>query len=87
MNNTAKIIGGFLAGAALGVAAGVLIAPESGRKTRKKIADRSKEMSDHLADSVSKTMDTVKSSYNKKLDEYASTGKSSIDAVKDKIKV
>lgn len=86
MNNTTKIIGGFLAGAALGVAAGVLMAPDSGKRTRRRLADKSKEYSDQLSDSVSKTLDTVKSSYNKKLDEYASTGKHSIDAVKEKIK-
>ena len=86
MNTTTKVIGGFLAGAALGVAAGILMAPESGKRTRRKIADKSKEMSDQLADSVSRTMDTVKSAYNKKLDEYASSGKHSIDSLKDKIK-
>ncbi|HEY4656326.1 MAG TPA: YtxH domain-containing protein [Cyclobacteriaceae bacterium] len=87
MNATAKIIGGFLAGAALGVAAGLLLAPESGRKTRKRILDKSKEVTDQVAKTVASTMDTVKSSYNKKLEDYANSGKSTIDTMKEKIKV
>lgn len=86
MNATAKIIGGFLAGAMLGVAAGLLMAPESGRNTRKKIADKSKEFTDEVAKSVSRSLDTVKSTYNKKVDEFANAGKSTIDSTKDRIK-
>ena len=87
MNTTVKIIGGFLAGAALGTAAGILMAPDSGRKTRKRMIDESKKLSDQFSDSVAKTFDTVKSTYNKKLDEYAKSGKSSIDSLKDTIKM
>lgn len=86
MNSTTKIIGGFLAGAMLGVAAGLLMAPESGQRTRKKIIDKSKELTDEMARSMSKGLDTVKSTYNEKLDQFANAGKSKIDTAKERIK-
>lgn len=86
MNSTTKIIGGFLAGAALGVATGLLMAPDSGKRTRKKIMDKSKEVGDQVAKSVAKTLEGVKSTYNQKVDEFANTGKSSIDTVREKVK-
>ncbi len=38
-----KVAGGILAGAAAGAIAGVLLAPDSGKKTRKKIAVKTKK--------------------------------------------
>ena len=87
MNTAVKVIGGFLAGAAIGVAAGVLLAPESGTRTRKRVLDESKRIADNVLDSVSGAMDSVKGSYNKKLDEYAKSGKVSIDNLKETMKV
>lgn len=86
MNTTTKIIGGFLAGAALGVATGLLMAPDSGSRTRKKIIDRSKEVGDQVAKSVAKTLEGVKSTYNQTVDEFANKGKSSIDTAREKVK-
>lgn len=87
MNTTVKVVGGFLIGAAVGAAAGILLAPESGKRTRKRLLDESKRMSDNAFDSVSKAFDSVKGSYNKKLDEYAKSGKVSIDNLKETMKV
>ena len=44
--NTKNVIQGFLIGAAAGIVAGVLLAPGSGKDTRKKIADSAKDLSD-----------------------------------------
>lgn len=87
MNTTTKIIGGFLAGATLGVAAGLLLAPNSGQKTRKRIMKESKRLTNQFTDAVSHSLDSVKKSYNKKLDEYADNGKSAIETLKKTIKV
>lgn len=87
MNSTMKIIGGFIAGAALGAVAGILMAPESGDKTRKRMMDESKRLADQFTESLSKTLDSVKSTYNKKMEEYAQTGKSTIDNLKETMKV
>lgn len=86
MNSTTKIIGGFLAGAMLGVAAGLLMAPESGKRTRKRILNKSRELTDEVAKTVNKGLDTVKSSYNQKVDQFANAGKSTIDTAKERIK-
>ena len=70
----------------IGVAVGLLMAPESGRKTRKKLMDKSKEFGDEVVKSVSKGLDTVKSTYNQKVDQLANAGKSTIDTAKERIK-
>lgn len=44
--NTKNVIQGFLIGAAAGIVAGLLLAPTSGKDTRKKIADSAKDLSD-----------------------------------------
>jgi gas vesicle protein len=45
-DNTKKVIQGFLIGAAAGIVAGILLAPSSGKDTRKKLADSAKDLSD-----------------------------------------
>ncbi len=57
-NTGLKVAAGALAGAAAGALAGVLLAPDSGKATRKKIADQSKKV---VADTKKKVTDKVKS--------------------------
>lgn len=49
MNNTGKIMIGFLLGGMIGMATGLLIAPASGKQTRKKISKRSKKLAEQVA--------------------------------------
>ena len=49
-NNTGKLIGALLIGAAIGGVLGVLFAPDKGSETRKKIAGKSGELTDALKD-------------------------------------
>ena len=49
MNNTVKIFAGFLFGAACGVAAGLLVAPTTGKQARKKISKKSKKLAKKMA--------------------------------------
>ncbi len=44
MKNTAGIIAAFLGGALVGAALGLLLAPESGEETRKKIVEELEKM-------------------------------------------
>ncbi|MEI8271929.1 MAG: YtxH domain-containing protein [Paludibacter sp.] len=44
MKNTAGIIAAFLGGALVGAVLGLLLAPESGEETRKKIGDELEKM-------------------------------------------
>lgn len=46
MNKYSKIGLAFLAGAAAGVVAGILLAPDKGSETRKKMSDKAREFSD-----------------------------------------
>ena len=62
-----KVLGGFLAGAAIGSIAALLMAPDSGKATRKKIADQSKKVTDDMKRSLSKSLDSLKESYDKKV--------------------
>jgi len=83
MNNAGKIITGFLVGASLGIVTGILIAPSSGKKTRRKLLDKSMG----LKDRVSGSLDDVKKAYNRRVESYAKDGKSGIDAIKENLKV
>ena len=49
-----KLLGGALVGAALGVAAGLLLAPESGKKLRGEVKKKSAEFYAHLSPKLKK---------------------------------
>lgn len=66
MNTTVKVLGGFLAGAAVGTIAGILLAPDKGSNTRKKIHDESKRLSEEIAESVGQTMHALTHAYRDK---------------------
>ncbi len=83
MNTTTKIITGFLAGASLGILTGILIAPNSGKKTREQIADKTKDLKNRMVGSY----DEVKRVYNKEVDALINGGKSGIDSLKNTLKV
>lgn len=82
MNTTAKVLGGFLVGALAGAAAGLLFAPDNGKKTRKRLLDESNKLTDKLSDTVSHSFDSARKTYNEKLDQFANNGKSTIDTIK-----
>lgn len=79
MNTKAKVLGGFLLGSIAGVAAGMLLAPRSGRKTRKKIITKSKKMAGDLADTASTKMRQAVKAYNDRVDKYTANGKAMVD--------
>lgn len=83
MNTTAKVTIGVLAGASLGLLAGVLIAPSSGRKTRAKLLGKSKELKNQMV----ATLDDAKKAYNKKVEAYVNEGKHGIETLKNSLKV
>lgn len=87
MNKSMNILGGFIVGASIGAVAGILLAPASGRKTRNALMRESKKFKKQLSRSAEEVANKAKLGYNKKLEEYASNGKHSIDNVKEKIKI
>jgi len=69
MNNNSKILLGLIVGAAIGGALGILLAPDKGSETRKKILEQGNE----LGDSISGYADTVKEKFSDVVDGVKST--------------
>ncbi|MBQ0165211.1 MAG: YtxH domain-containing protein [Bacteroidales bacterium] len=49
---TFSILAAFIGGAALGAAAGILYAPESGKDTRKKLADQTHNLKQRMKEAL-----------------------------------
>jgi gas vesicle protein len=54
---------GFLRGAVLGLIAGLLVAPRSGKETRENIKKHYKEISDRISEELSRLKDITKETY------------------------
>ncbi len=52
-NNTGKIVGAMLLGAAIGVGLGLLFAPQKGSETRQKLAEEGGKLSEDLKQKLS----------------------------------
>lgn len=91
-NSSASAIMGFLVGAAAGAAVGILFAPESGVKTRKKIKDQSQKISEdvksnvaHKIDDLSKYVSGFVDETRDKIAELEKTTKQEVKNVKEKV--
>lgn len=82
-----KMIGGLLVGAAMGFAAGILLAPSSGERTRKKLIKGSMKVKKNVTDYVEDSMDTLRSQVNEKIDTIAKRSKEVINHAGEKIKI
>ena len=67
MTNDQKVILGFLCGAAAGALAGILLAPDSGEQTRKKIANKAKDLKEDLNDQLTSTFGRISEQVNSSL--------------------
>lgn len=85
--NAKNLIGGFIAGAALGVAAGLLMAPSSGAKTRRKLVRGSQKIKRNVVDYVDNSLDTLREQVNEKIDTIAKRGKETFNHVSEKVKI
>ncbi|MCK9402704.1 MAG: YtxH domain-containing protein [Chitinophagaceae bacterium] len=54
MKSTGKILAAVLAGAAIGAVVGILLAPDKGSETRKKISEEGKRLADDVKDKFRK---------------------------------
>ncbi len=84
--NAKNLIGGLLAGAALGVAIGVLLAPDSGAKTVAKLKKGAKDLGDNLMESADESIQSFKGKFNSKVDELATRGKEGFNNVTERVK-
>ncbi|HBH23272.1 MAG TPA: gas vesicle protein [Cytophagales bacterium] len=86
MNSNLKTLGGFIIGAAAGAAMGILLAPASGKRTRRKIVQRAEDVKDDLNDVIHESWDKAKREYNKKVDNYSKEGKKLVNEMLDSVK-
>ncbi|MFV8466760.1 YtxH domain-containing protein [Flavobacterium sp. LB1P62] len=77
---TDKVILGVLGGLAAGAILGIMLAPDKGDKTRKKIMDKSNDYADELKDKL----DTLLGTINKKYEKIWSEGENIIAEGKSK---
>jgi len=83
MNNS---VVGTLAGIAVGTILGVLIAPDKGSNTRKKIVEKGKDTLDSFKEEINTFLETVSEKYDvikKAGNEIAQTSKSELTKVKE----
>ena len=67
-----KFLIGFIAGAALGALAGILLAPDKGVETRRKVADKAKKIKDDLQKDIADKIDDLKDYFNENIEEVKS---------------
>jgi gas vesicle protein len=82
--NAKNLIGGFLVGAALGAAAGLLLAPASGMKTRRKLANNGMRVKKNVVDYVESSIDSLRSQFNKKIDQVSGRAKDTVNYAADR---
>jgi len=84
MGKTGNTLVAILAGAAVGAVAGVLLAPEQGQKTRKKISDGFKSGADDLNCKMDELKNQVKSLISSKKSDFESSLNSFVNKTEDK---
>ena len=86
-NDAVKLLEGALAGAALGALAGLMLAPESGKKLRKDIKSRAADFYKYLAPQLKKVKKMGEAEYKtavkKAMAGYSKAKKISAQEVKD----
>ncbi|QIP16705.1 YtxH domain-containing protein [Spirosoma aureum] len=81
-----KSLPGILVGLAVGAIVGVLLAPESGKKTRKRISSESDSFFKDLQDQLQSGLDNIRSQYNDYVDSAVSKTQDAVSQVKKKAK-
>jgi gas vesicle protein len=84
--SSSKMMVGFLAGAAIGALAGILLAPDKGSVTRKKIATKTGDLTDSVKNSFNDFIDGVKETYSgakENIEEFGNKVKAKGEAVKN----
>ncbi len=85
--NAKSLMSGMVMGAALGVTAGLLLAPSSGEKTRKKLAKGSMKIKKNVQEYIQGSLQELKDQVNERIDQIASRGKETINHVSEKVKI
>jgi gas vesicle protein len=84
-----KVLLGILAGAAVGVLAGMLFAPDKGSKTRSKLINKGTDYADALKDQFNDLVEAITKRVEEAKDEadhIASNGKAKLHEAKKEVK-
>lgn len=84
MSKTGNTLVAILAGAAVGAVAGILMAPERGEETRKRIGKGFKDGTDELSKKFDDLKSQVKSTLNSNKKDFNSTINALVDSAEDK---
>lgn len=57
--NVSKVVGALVTGAAIGLATGILLAPDKGKKTRAKLLEDAKDLADKLKNKANNGVDSM----------------------------
>lgn len=87
MKNRKKLVEGLIAGSLIGIAVGILLAPSSGEKTRKKIIDGSVGLKDDLMSTVNESIESLRKQFISKIDQLAKGGKEAVNHVSEKVNI
>ncbi|HZE82840.1 MAG TPA: YtxH domain-containing protein [Puia sp.] len=63
--NSSKLLLGFIVGAAVGGALGILLAPDKGTETRRKIMEKGNDFTDTVKDKFGDIVDGVKENFSR----------------------
>lgn len=80
MNDSFKTLLAFIGGVAAGAAIGILLAPEKGVETRRKLLERAKDMSDGLTDAAKEKYDEFLEWKDTMIDGAEETVKSTVNS-------
>ncbi len=86
-NSGIKILGGLIVGTAIGAVVGLLTAPESGKKTRKKLDKEAKRLSDDLGNTVNEAISSLKTSYQEILDNATTKSKKHLEDANETLSI
>lgn len=81
-----KSLPGILVGLALGAVLGILLAPDSGRKTRKRLSSESDSFFKDLQDQLQSGLDNIRRQYNDYVDSAAARSQDMAEQVKRRAK-
>ena len=85
--NAKNLIGSLLAGAAVGVAIGILLAPSSGKETQAKLMKGTGKLVDGIKGALEDSVDSLKYQFNETADGAAKKGKEMVSNARDAAKV
>ncbi len=83
--STGKLVSGVLIGAAAGVILGILLAPDKGSETRKKLTKGGTDFTDSIKDKFNSFVDDITNRYEEvktEAEESLNNGREKLDGVK-----